>query len=324
MALEYLLEQDPFAYFRTVCPYCQAHTPESITPDEEIVCDICACIKDRLFVLDVPTDVVDADGESHSVYTHFGEDTSNFVTIRARKGGRKDSRSNYSRIFHLNEILAQMALQSPPIPEPLLLLILETVKSGTFGKPENFTYAHIRKICRVVNIPTGLQRKYQSEPRPQNGYNQRPLQSLRRYTERWRWILKQIWDYYCICENKIPEVDGDLKRWIQNFFEERLIPAFNQIDKKNRTHFPNYTYTIMKLLQYNDFQQGITHRHPYSWVRKFRYWCPIPSREKCKQLDELLWRPMCLVMGIPHLRTLVARKLTRFGDGTFMITNHMI
>lgn len=165
--------------------------------------------------------------------------------------------------------------------------------------------------------------EFQSKERPQNFYKRTPFEKMTRYTERWRWIIKEINDYFGY-KNKIPEFPEHLENWIRTMFEERLLPAFNQVDKKNRSHFPNYTYTIMKLLQYNDWQHKITHRHPHSWVKAFRWWCPIPSREKCKQLDETLWRKMCDIIGMKFLRTHVLQKRTLFRDETVILTNHMV
>jgi len=317
-----LIEFDPLANFRSLCPNCKTHTVEIITPEDEIICADCATVKDKVFLLDYPREAVDSDGEVSQYYADLPGDNPIFVPSRTRKTKHCDKWSNYNRVFHLNEIMAQMATQNPIIHEPLLRLILDAVSSGAFGNPEDFHYAHIRKILRTVTVPITLRNKYRSEPRPQNQYNIRPLEDLRRFTERWRWILKQIYEYYGMT-NKIPEFPAELQHWLRQAFEDRLIPAFNRIDKKNRRHFPNYTYTIMKLLQYLDWQSGLKSTHPLSWVKRFRDWCPIPSRAKCAELDEKIWAPMCIQMNMKFIKSLVIIRFTKFNDGTRIITNHL-
>jgi transcription initiation factor TFIIIB Brf1 subunit/transcription initiation factor TFIIB len=322
MALLDILEFDPLANFRSRCPNCQTHTIEIITPEDEIICADCATVKDRILTLDYPKETVDSDGEVNQYYADLPGDNAVFLPTRTRKTKHCDKWSNYNRVFHLNEIMAAMATENPVLPESLLRLILDSVNTGAFGNPEDFSYAHIRKILRTVDIPPALRAKYRSEPRPQNYWNERPLQDLRRYTERWRWILREIYKYFGL-KDKTPDFPATLQCWIRQTFEQRLIPAFNQIDKKTRRHFPNYTYVIMKLLQHLDFQQGLKSTHPLSWVLRYRYWNPIPSRAKCKELDETIWAPMCERMNMKFIKSAVIWRYTKFSDGTRLITNHL-
>lgn len=149
MALADLVEVDPFAFLRCFCPICNKYTPEILTPEDEIICEICACVKERVMHLDVPMEFCDDNNNISHSYAKDFEQCTTFVPTRTRRSTRSlRGKSTYNRVFHLNEIMAQLSCKSPVVPDELLLLIMEEVKSRQYGNPENFGFAHIRKICR--------------------------------------------------------------------------------------------------------------------------------------------------------------------------------
>lgn len=238
------------------CYNCDKKTPEIITEEDELVCDICGMVKPvRLLRMDEPI-VLDKFSTMGEHVEHFWPrndyNLTNYMVPHSTISG---AYCRYNRKFHFNEVVAQIYLQNPPIHGKLLdRIVKEASKKEKYGDPEAFGYPHVKKILRSVKLPKWLQEKFRSEPRPQNRYQTKPLLSLVRFTERWRYILFNIWTQTG-SRGEIPTPSDEVMIWCKNTFP-KLVTAFSYIAPEGRKHFLNYYYVLMKLFHIHDYLSG--------------------------------------------------------------------
>lgn len=193
-----VIDRNPFSYIWSFCENCKENTPEDINDEFDLVCTLCALIKDRITTWEVAKQYTDNNGELVNSYAK-DLDHANYLNTSVRSerlrfpvpdnplmcrkdqtdgnvvwdetfGLRKTSRNRNNQItkyigyknqFHFNEILAQISTQGPATPDDILLLIKDEIESGKYGSdPRKLAFPHIKKICRTVMVPEMLQQVY--------------------------------------------------------------------------------------------------------------------------------------------------------------------
>jgi hypothetical protein len=82
-------------------------------------------------------------------------------------------------------------------------------------------------------VPPVISKHYTSESRPQNRWKSNPLRDLKRYTERWREILKRMQEDIYGVQTTIPEMPMQLQDWLKKIFP-LVLKAFRSVDKGPR------------------------------------------------------------------------------------------
>lgn len=288
------------------CTNCNSRTRDILTEEDEVVCDECGCVKDKLYRLtqDLPW------GENPT-FEH------NYILCYGTISG-----SHYQHIFHLNEVLAAICRVGPPIPDPLMELVIEEAsKDQLYGPTSKFCSAHIRKILRSIKIPeylantlpdideeTGINYGgYRSIPRAQNQYNSVPMKDLTRFSERWRWIISKIND-----EILIPVPHHLIIQYVRDIFIQLKVAFFKV---SNRRHMIHYGYMIIKIFEH------LEHKFNIKLVRVFSQWIPVPSPQTCRQLDKIM-QQMCNFTGLYFKQSEVISVKYSFKDGDKIIVNY--
>jgi hypothetical protein len=161
-------------------------------------------------------------------------------------------RSTYERATHLNERLAQYLLDDPPMADELFELVENEAFEPTYPTYNSLTKEDIRKICRSIKVPRGLQEQFRSKK-----FKMKPLVNMTKYVEKWLHIKNRLCGY----TPNYPS--GWVIEQLRTKFAQLQVP-FEIIRHKPecpggmhkchllykcRHNFINYNFTIIELLK---------------------------------------------------------------------------
>ncbi len=268
---------DISAFIKTdwdTCEGCAIQTRHCITPEDDWVCTECGLVGEKLLT-GIPFESnSDNDDGTSGGYRHH----------------HRVKSIPYNRVTFITQHLHQLTCDNPPIHSLLFGLVQDEAENKErYGPIGNFTKSHVRSILRNVIVPQDLQEKFKSKPRAQNRYKETPHYDMKRYLKNWRWIIDQL-------GGPRADMDGSLQTTIKAIFVT-LLPGFYNTVGMERKHFPNYYYSIMKILQILDSKMDEKYL-----VKSWRKWFPMPPPPRCLKLDSA-WKRMCDYANYPFIPT---------------------
>jgi hypothetical protein len=249
-----------------VCEICKKEV-NYVHTEADLVCLECGCCISNLWGYDY-------NAEQDTVHRRLTDHVFD----------RNFSRNRYLHAVYFREHCRYLFLVGPTVPDDLFEIIeKEASKSDIYGPIDEFSKIHIKLILSRCVVPTDLQEKYRSKPRPQNRQKDTLMRTLSRFSKKWRWI---IWKLLDCPDDLIPNIPSTLQHQLEEIFAQFSRAQFQY--KTNKKHSVCYLLTIAKFLQLIDWRRHKQGKEEFGLVKTYAKWLPLQSKDKVHKAAEVI------------------------------------